>query len=85
MRNIDIATLTALVSAGVSIVFWYAGAEKRKYGMERDILHVKRNQEQFQRSFEEFTQEISDKLDELQREVIEIRAEQKFRGSKRDE
>lgn len=56
-----VTSIIAVSSGFLSVLFWYANNEKRNYGLERDIAHVKRNQEQMQQALNVLLVEL-DKL-----------------------
>ncbi|MEM9922503.1 MAG: hypothetical protein AAF915_01895 [Cyanobacteria bacterium P01_D01_bin.50] len=65
-----LATATSL--AGVAL--WYAKAEKRKYGLERDFAHIKRNYEQIEQSLNTIFRELDHRFDAIEKDILEIKA-----------
>lgn len=81
MRDIsvnDLIALAGLVVAGltslVGAVFWYVNSEKRKYGLERDFAHLKRNYEQIQQNLNVIITELDHRFDAVDRSLIEIKS-----------
>ena len=81
MRTItssDYIAIISLVIAAVtslsSLVLWYANSEKRKYGLERDFGHIRRNYEQIQLSLNGIFKEIDRRFDITERDILEIKS-----------
>lgn len=53
---------------------WYANVEKRKYGLERDLNHLKRNYEQIQDGLKLILREIEHRFDTNERDILEIKS-----------
>ncbi|PLZ95299.1 hypothetical protein CEN50_22850 [Fischerella thermalis CCMEE 5268] len=62
------------VTAAVGGIFWYANSEKKKYGLERDLGHIRRNQEQIQSSLNTILGEFDRRFDIVERDILEIKA-----------
>lgn len=62
------------VSGLIAAAFWYAKAEKRKYGLERDFAHMKRGYEQIQESLELILREMEHRFNTNERDILEIKA-----------
>ncbi|NWF58123.1 MAG: hypothetical protein HXY43_02080 [Fischerella sp.] len=62
------------VTAIVGGIFWYANSEKKKYGLERDFGHIRRNQEQIQQSLNTVLSEFDRRFDTVERDILEIKA-----------
>lgn len=78
MNNIkDLIAVGSLVmtlaSTLTAIAFWYASTEKRRYGLERDFSHLKRNYDQIQQSLNTILSEIDHRFDVTEREIVEIK------------
>jgi hypothetical protein len=65
-----LAAVTA-IAAGVA---WYAGNEKKKYGLERDLGHIRRNQEQMQQGLNTILLEMDRRFDLNERDILEIKS-----------
>ena len=80
MHNINVNQATAVCSlviafgsGFISIALWYVNLEKRKYGIERDFAHVRRNQEQMQIGITTILTEIDRRFDIVERDIVEIK------------
>lgn len=62
------------ISGIVAAAFWYAKAEKRKYGLERDFAHLRRNYEQIQQSLNLIMTEFDHRFDTTERDILEIKS-----------
>ncbi|BAZ66267.1 hypothetical protein ACE1AT_13935 [Pelatocladus sp. BLCC-F211] len=69
-----IACITAIAGG----IFWYANSEKKKYGLERDFGHIRRNQEQIQTSLNTILGEFDRRFDIVERDILEIKANLKI-------
>ncbi|NJN13601.1 MAG: hypothetical protein HC836_24750 [Richelia sp. RM2_1_2] len=65
--------LTA-ISGIIAIAFWYANTEKRRYGLERDFSHLKRNYDQIQQSLNSILSEIDHRFNVTERDILEIKS-----------
>ena len=65
----------ALLIALSGFIVWFANSEKRKYGLERDFNHLKRNQEQIQQGIETLLREVDRRFDSIERDILEVKAE----------
>ena len=81
MNNININNLVAIIGLIITIltaltgmIIYYVNAEKRKYGLERDFAHIKRNYEQISQSLNLITTEIDHRFDAVERILIEIKS-----------
>ncbi|MBE9213721.1 hypothetical protein IQ247_13775 [Plectonema cf. radiosum LEGE 06105] len=79
MNNIkDLIAVGSLVltlaSTLAAIAFWYANTEKRRYGLERDFSHLKRNYDQIQHSLNTILSEIDHRFDVTERDILEIKS-----------
>ena len=81
MNNININNLVAIIglfitilTALAGIIIYYVNAEKRKYGLERDFAHIKRNYEQIERNLRSILVEIDHRFDSIERTLIEIKS-----------
>ncbi len=72
--SLFIASITAIAGG----IYWYANSEKKKYGLERDFGHIRRNQEQIQQALNTILAEIDRRFDTVERDVLEIKAVLKF-------
>lgn len=63
---------TATTLAGMAL--WYANSEKRKYGLERDFAHLKRNYEQINISLNTILREIDHRFSDIERDILEIKS-----------
>lgn len=61
--------LVAFGSSIIGVIFWYANFEKRRYGFERDISHLRRNQEQMQQGIATILAELDRRFDEIERRI----------------
>lgn len=61
--------IIAFGSGFVSVVLWYANSEKQRYGFERDIAHLRRNQEQLQQGITAILSELDRRFDEIERRI----------------
>lgn len=72
----DFIAIGSLVLASatsfVGIALWYAKSEKKRYGLERDFDHLKRNYEQIQQSLNTILREIDHRFNELERDISEV-------------
>lgn len=64
-------TTLSFVSA---FTFWYANNEKRKYGLERDFAHLRRNQEQISQGLQQLFVEIDSRFHTLERDILEMKS-----------
>ncbi len=64
-------TVTTIIC---SLVIQYVNAEKRKYGLERDFAHIKRNYEQIVQNLNVIIAEIDHRSDAIDRTLIEIKS-----------
>lgn len=69
-----IGILLSLTTALSTALVWYINAEKRTYGLERDINHLKRNYEQMQENLNMVLREIDDRLNVNERDTIRIKS-----------
>lgn len=60
-----LAVLTALASA----IFWYTNYEKKRYGLERDFAHIKRNYEQLNENMKYIVTEINHRFDDIDKNL----------------
>lgn len=81
MKTVNINNLIALFGSILAVfttfasaVLWYVNAEKRKYGLERDFNHMKRNYEQMAQSLNVIITELDHRFDAVDRSIIEIKA-----------
>lgn len=81
MRTISTNDLIALISLCIAIVtsliglvFWYVNTEKRKYGLERDFAHIKRNYDQISQNLKVIISEIDHRFDAIDKTLIEIKS-----------
>ncbi|WP_414622053.1 hypothetical protein [Calothrix sp. CCY 0018] len=81
MRSFNIADLIAAgslllttISGIVATAFWYANTEKRKYGLERDFAHLRRNYEQIQQSLNTILVEFDHRFDTAERDILEVKS-----------
>ncbi len=61
--------MIAFASGFVSVLLWYANHEKQRYGFERDIGHLRRNQEQMQQGITAILSELDRRFDEIERRI----------------
>ncbi|MGB6301538.1 MAG: hypothetical protein WBF90_35890 [Rivularia sp. (in: cyanobacteria)] len=72
---IAIGSLTFTAISGIiAAAFWYANTEKRKYGLERDFVHLKRNYEQIQQGLNTILKEFDHRFDTSERDILEIKS-----------
>ncbi|MDJ0737342.1 MAG: hypothetical protein QNJ47_25310 [Nostocaceae cyanobacterium] len=72
-----IALCPLLLSIGgnaIAIVLWYVNSEKRKYGLERDFLHLKRNYEQINSNLLAILYELDNRFDRVKRDILEVKS-----------
>lgn len=81
MDNFNINNLIAVVgliftilTALAGAILYYVNSEKRKYGLERDFAHLKRNHEQISQSLGVIITEIDHRFDAVERSLIEIKS-----------
>lgn len=81
MNSIDYTALIALgslllyfVSSLIAVTIWYGKSEKKKYGLERDFNHLKRNYEQIQNGLNLILRETEHKLNLISRDILEIKS-----------
>lgn len=67
--SLFLACFTTLIGA----ILWYAQSEKKKYASERDFQHIRNNQKNISDSIALLTKDIEDKLDEISRDILEIK------------
>ncbi|WP_238553614.1 hypothetical protein [Fortiea contorta] len=65
-----LTSITALIGG----IYWYGNNEKKKYGLERDFGHIRRNQEQMQQGIDLIIKEIDFRFDSINKDVIEIKS-----------
>lgn len=72
MNHHDIQNLIALAAliftifcSAITFITWYIKSEKRQYGLERDIAHLKRNYEQMTQTLDLLLNEIDHRFDSL--------------------
>lgn len=63
-----------LITVGGSIIFSIVNAEKRKYGLERDFAHLKRNYEQNTQNLSLIISELDRRFDAVDKTLIEIKS-----------
>lgn len=61
--------IIAFGSGFLSMLLWYANHEKQRYGFERDIGHLRRNQEQMQQGITAILSELDRRFDEIERRI----------------
>lgn len=66
--------LLALGSNAVWLIFSYSNSQKKAYAAERDFNHIRNNQQQLSHAILTGFEDIEDKLDCLDRELLEIKA-----------
>ncbi|BDA68210.1 hypothetical protein CAL7716_023760 [Calothrix sp. PCC 7716] len=59
----------AFGSGFLSVLLWYANSEKQRYGFERDIGHLRRNQEQLQQGITTILAELDRRFDDIERRI----------------
>ncbi len=72
-----IALCALLLSTGgavTAIVFWYVNSEKRKYGLERDFAHLKRNYEHINSNLLTILSELDNRFDRVERDILEVKS-----------
>ncbi|MGB3757275.1 MAG: hypothetical protein WBA07_13025 [Rivularia sp. (in: cyanobacteria)] len=79
--NFNINDLIAVGSLAFTVLsgivagsFWYANSEKRRYGLERDFAHLRRNYEQIQQSLNLIMTEFDHRFDTAERDILEIKS-----------
>ncbi len=77
----DVTTLIAILGLGltvltvvISIIISVVNAEKRKYGLERDFAHMKRDYEQIVQNLNVIISELDHRFDAVDRTLIEIKS-----------
>lgn len=74
----DLIAIGSLVMTAISGIiaaaFWYANTEKRRYGLERDFAHLKRNYDQIQQSLNVILSEFDHRFDSAEKEILEIKS-----------
>lgn len=73
MMNI-LSFLVTILTAVIGIMFWYVKAEKRKYGIERDLNHLKLNQQEISRNILDLTDGLDTRIERLEKSMVEIKA-----------
>lgn len=68
----------AIFSSIIGGIIWYANAEKKKYGLERDFNHLKRNQQQILDGLNSLVREIDRRFDSIDRDILEIKSSTKL-------
>jgi hypothetical protein len=72
---IAVGSLAFTVISGIlASGLWYASAEKRRYGLERDFAHLKRNYEQIQQSLNLLLTEFDHRFDTAERDILEVKS-----------
>lgn len=81
MKAININDLIAIVGLIITIItaltgliLYYVNAEKRKYGLERDFAHMKRNYEQITQNLNVIITELDHRFDAIDKTLIEIKS-----------
>lgn len=74
LGSLVLATTTTIIGG----ILWYANSEKKKYGLERDFGHIRRNQEQIQQSLNTVLGEFDRRFDTVERDILEIKANLKI-------
>ncbi|MGB3641149.1 MAG: hypothetical protein WBA39_26750 [Rivularia sp. (in: cyanobacteria)] len=76
----DLTTLIAFIGLGLtiltlttSIIISVVNAEKRKYGLERDFAHMKRDYKQMTVNLSAIMTELDHRFDTVDRILIEIK------------
>jgi hypothetical protein len=70
LGGLVLATATTVIGA----VLWYANAEKRRYGLERDFNHIKNNLEQMTDAIGHEFKDLNDRFDDVDKELLRIEA-----------
>ena len=74
----DFIAIGSLIVAGATglsaFCLWYANNEKRKYGLERDFAHIKRNYEQIQLSLNNVLKEIDYRFNGIEKDILEFKS-----------
>lgn len=58
----------------IATALWYANSEKRRYGLERDFAHLKKNYEQINQSLNFILTELDHRFDATDRDILEIKS-----------
>lgn len=66
-----LAILTTLASA----ILWYVNLEKKRYGLERDFAHIKRNYEQLNENIKFMLSQLDHRFDDIDKALIEIKTQ----------
>ena len=81
MDNININNLITgaglvitAVTALTGVVFYFVNSEKRKYGLERDLLHLKRTYEQLNINLKIMSSEQDRRFDDVDKILIELKS-----------
>ncbi len=69
LAGLILAFTTTLCGA----ILWYVQTEKKKYAAERDFNHLRRNIEQLTENIKYQTNELDEKFEQLQRDILEIK------------
>lgn len=70
--------LATFVGSLAGFVLWFANSEKKKYGLERDFAHLKRNQESMQQGIDTILREFDKRFDVLEHQILEIKSEMRL-------
>ncbi len=68
------ALLLSIGGTAIAIVFWYVNSEKRKYGLERDFAHLKRNYEHINSNLLTILSELDNRFDRVERDILEVKS-----------
>lgn len=62
-------TVLAVFTALASAIIWYTNYEKKRYGLERDFAHIKRNYEQLNENIKLMVTELDHRFDDIDKSL----------------
>lgn len=69
-----LGTILAILTTLTSGIFWYVNSEKKRYGLERDFAHMRRNYEQISQHLGVILTELDRRCDVIDKTLIEIKS-----------
>lgn len=80
-KSMDFEVIVAFASFGLGLIsslsaglVWLGNQQKRTWALERDIAHVRRNQEQLVQGMSSLSDEMDELHNRLVQEIIELKA-----------
>lgn len=67
--------ILTLITVITPLILWLVNSEKRKYGLERDFAHLKRNYEQQAQGLNTIILELDRRFNEIDKTLRELKSQ----------